>query len=67
MNNKVVNKQISLRTILDIANYFEDYKERYEEIYRKENEKNKDKRKMEPTLLVKMDVFECPNFEDLNK
>ena len=43
MNNKVVNKQISLRTILDIANYFEDYKERYEEIYRKENEKNKDK------------------------
>ena len=43
MNNKVVNKQISLRTILDIANYFEDYKERYEEIYRKENERNKDK------------------------
>lgn len=42
-NNKVVNKQISLRTILDVANYFEDYKERYEEIYRKENEKNKDK------------------------
>lgn len=42
-NNKVVNKQISLKTILDIANYFEDYKERYEEIYRKENEKNKDK------------------------
>lgn len=42
-NNKVVNKQISLRTVLDIANYFEDYKERYEEIYRKENEKNKDK------------------------
>ena len=41
MNNKVVNKQISLRTILDIANYFEDYKERYEEIYRKENEKIK--------------------------
>ena len=42
-NNKVVNKQISLRTILDIANYFEDYKEQYEEIYRKENERNKDK------------------------
>lgn len=42
-NNKVVNKQISLRTILDVANYFEDYKERHEEIYRKENEKNKDK------------------------
>ena len=43
MNNKVANKQISLRTILDIANYLEDYKERYEEIYRKEIEKNKDK------------------------
>lgn len=43
MNNKVANKQISLRTILDIANYFEDYKERYEEIYRKEIEKNKHK------------------------
>lgn len=41
-NNKVVNKQISLRSILDIANYFEDYKERYEEIYIKEKEKNKD-------------------------
>ena len=43
MNNKIVNKQISLRTILDITNYFEEYKERYEEIYRKENERNKDK------------------------
>ncbi len=43
MNNKVHNKQISLRTIINVANYFEDYKERYDEIYKKENEKNKDK------------------------
>ena len=43
MNNKVVNKQIPMNSIIDIANYFEDYKERYEEIYRKESERNKDK------------------------
>ena len=41
MNNKVVNKQIPMNSIIDIANYFEDYKERYEEIYRKESERNK--------------------------
>ena len=36
-------EEIKWITILDIANYFEDYKERYEEIYIKENEENKDK------------------------
>lgn len=30
MNNKVVNKQIPLETILKIANYLEDYKENYD-------------------------------------
>ena len=34
MNNKVVNKQISIKSIIDVANYIEDYKERYGKIYR---------------------------------
>lgn len=41
MNNKVVNKQIPIRKIVELANYFEDYKERYDDIFQKEREKNK--------------------------
>ena len=41
MNNKIVNKQIPISKIVDIANYFEDYKDRYDEIFRKEKERNK--------------------------
>lgn len=43
MNNKVVNKQIPLRSIIDVADYFESYKERYDKIFQQENEKNKNK------------------------
>lgn len=41
MKNKVVNKQISIKSIIDIANYFEDYKKRYDNIFQQEMEKNK--------------------------
>lgn len=41
MNNKIVNKQIPIKKIIDIANYLEDYKDRYSDIFTKENEKNK--------------------------
>lgn len=41
MNNKIVNKQIPIKKIIDIANYLEDYKDRYNDIFTKENEKNK--------------------------
>lgn len=43
MNNKVINKQIPLRSITDIANYLEDYKEKWDKIFKQENEKNKNK------------------------
>ena len=41
MNNKIVNRQIPMQKIIDVANYLEDYKDKYDEIFRKENEKNK--------------------------
>ena len=41
MENKVVNKQIPIKSIIDIANYFDDYKNRYDNIFEKEREKNK--------------------------
>lgn len=41
MENKVVNKQIPIKTIIDLADYFEDYKKRYDVIFEKEREKNK--------------------------
>ena len=43
MNNKVVNKQIPLMSIIDVANYLEDYKEKWDKMFRQENEKNKNK------------------------
>lgn len=41
MENKVVNKQIPIKSIIDIANYFDDYKNRYDNIFEQEREKNK--------------------------
>ena len=41
MENKVVNKQIPIKSIIDIANYFDDYKNRYDNIFQQEREKNK--------------------------
>lgn len=43
MENKVVNKQIPLRSIIDVANYLEDYKEKWDKIFQQENDKNKNK------------------------
>lgn len=43
MNNKVVNKQIPLESIIDIANYLEDYKERWDKIFQQEEQNNKNK------------------------
>lgn len=42
MDNKVINKQISIKKIIDVANYLEDYKERYDKIFQQEKIKNKD-------------------------
>lgn len=34
MENKVVNKQITMESIVDVANRLEDYKEKYESIFK---------------------------------
>lgn len=41
MNNKIVNKQISLKSIIDVANYLEDYKEEYIKKFELDENKNK--------------------------
>ena len=41
MENKVVNKQIPIKTIIDLAKYFDDYQNRYDNIFEKEKIKNK--------------------------
>lgn len=41
MDNKVLNKQIPIKTIVDIANYFEEYKERYSDLFQKTKKKMK--------------------------
>ena len=41
MNNKVVNKQIPLETIVKVANYLEKYKEEYDRKFELEQNKNK--------------------------
>ena len=41
MNNKVVNKQISLETIVKVANHLEDYKEKYDRKFELEQNRNK--------------------------
>lgn len=41
MENKVVNKQIPIKSIIDVANYFDDYKSRYDNIFEQEKIKNK--------------------------
>ncbi len=40
MNNKVVNKQISLKSIIKVANYLEEYKEKYDRKFELEENKN---------------------------
>ena len=42
MNNKILNKQIPLSSIIKIADYLEEYKKNYDEKFRNEEEKNKD-------------------------
>lgn len=41
MENKVVNKQIPIRSIIDVANYLDDYKNKYDTIFEKEERQNK--------------------------
>lgn len=41
MNNKVVNKQIPLETIVKVANHLEDYKEKFDRKFELEENKNK--------------------------
>lgn len=41
MNNKILNKQIPIETIISVANKLEDYKERYERIFEQEEIRNK--------------------------
>ena len=42
MNNKVVNKQISINQIIKVADYLKEYKAKYDEILEREEKKNKD-------------------------
>ena len=41
MNNKLVNKQIPLETIVKVASHLEDYKENYDRKFELEEHKNK--------------------------
>jgi len=41
MNNKVINKQIPLDSIIKVANHLEDYKEKYDKKFELEENKNK--------------------------
>ncbi len=41
MNNKVLNKQIPLETIIKVANYLEDYREKFDKKFELEESKNK--------------------------
>lgn len=41
MNNKVLNKQIPLETIIKVADYLEDYKDKYSKDFELEENKNK--------------------------
>lgn len=41
MENKVVNKQITIESIVDVANRLEDYKEKYESLFKQDEERNK--------------------------
>lgn len=41
MNNKILNKQIPIETVISVANKLEDYKERYEKIFEQEELRNK--------------------------
>lgn len=41
MENKVVNKQIPIKSIIDVANYLDDYKNRYDNVFEKEEMQNK--------------------------
>lgn len=58
LNNKVVNKQISIKSIIDVANYIEDYKEKYDKIFQDEEAKNKDKSFGEKNMIMKMDIHD---------
>ena len=42
MENRVVNKQIPIKKIIDVANYLEDCKDRYDNTFKQEEIKNKD-------------------------
>lgn len=42
MDNRILNKQISVEKIIEVADYFEAYKKHYDEIFAREEEKNKD-------------------------
>lgn len=41
MNNKILNKQISLEQIIKVADHLEDYKEKWDKVFELEEDKNK--------------------------
>ena len=57
MDNKVLNKQIPIKTIVDIANYFEEYKERYSDLFQKDQEKNEKLKLTAQTKNVQQIIF----------
>lgn len=41
MNNKVINKQIPIESIIKVADYLEDHKEKYDKKFELEESKNR--------------------------
>lgn len=41
MENKVVNRQIPIKSIIDVTNYLDDYKNKYDNVFKKEEKQNK--------------------------
>ena len=43
MEDEIANKQIPIQTIIDVADYFEEYKNRYLKIFDEEDKRNEGK------------------------
>lgn len=43
MEDEIANKQIPIQTIIDVADYFEEYKNRYLKVFDEEDKRNEGK------------------------
>ena len=57
MENRIINKQIPISKIIDIANYLEDCKEKYDNIFRQEEAKNKNLPYNQKTMNMSMETL----------